>query len=116
MEKGPDMEHAGMTMLARLTSCLALIATMLWVAVPAVVVAAASPAQVEGEACPCCDGLAALTSAVACPGCQAAPSGAALPIRHSVVTAAWLGGVDITGTGIEPMPAEPPPRLSISVN
>jgi len=96
---------------ARFLSCLALLAAMLWVALPAVVVAAAAPVQTEGEACPCCDGKAALGAILACPGCQAgiaAESGlAALP---TITTVAWLTFPSTTGTGIEPSPAEPPPR------
>lgn len=95
----------------RILSCLALLAAMLWVALPAVVVAAAAPAQIEGEACPCCDGKAALGAILACPGCQAgiaAESGLSAP--PTFTNAAWLIFPSTTGTGIEPSPAEPPPR------
>jgi hypothetical protein len=95
----------------RILSCLALLAAMLWVALPAVVVAAAPPAQVEGEACPCCAGKAALGGILACPGCQAgiaAESGLAAP--PTFTNSAWLACPSTTGTGIEPSPAEPPPR------
>jgi hypothetical protein len=95
----------------RLLSCFALVAAMLWVAVPAVVMASAASAQLEGEACPCCEGKAALGTILACPGCQAgmtADSGLTAP--QTITTAAWLIGPSTIATGIEPAPAEPPPR------
>jgi hypothetical protein len=95
----------------RILSSLALLAAMLWVALPAVVVAAATPAQIEGEACPCCEGKAALGAILVCPGCQAgiaAESG--LAALQSFTNAAWLVGPPAIVTGIEPVPAEPPPR------
>jgi len=95
----------------RFLSCLALLAAMLWVALPAVVVAAAAPAEIEGEACPCCEGKAALGAILACPGCQAGIAAEGeLAAPQTFTNAAWLIGPSTTGTGIEPTPAEPPPR------
>ena len=86
-------------------------AAVLWVAFPAVVVAAVSPAHSEGDPCPCCDGQAALGAVVACASCQAGTlAGIALPIRESVVTEAWRGTMTASAMGIDPAPAEPPPR------
>ena len=99
-----------MKIATRILSRLALIAAMLWIALPAIVVAA-NPAQIDGEACPCCEGKAALGAIFACPGCQAGiatESGGAAP--QTVTTAAWLVCLSTTGTGVEPTPAEPPPR------
>jgi hypothetical protein len=99
------------TLATRILSTLALVAAMLWVAFPAVVVAAANPAHTEGEPCPCCDGQAALGGVIACPGCQVGtPAETALPIAQLTVTIAWLGVLTTSATGIDPAPAEPPPR------
>ena len=98
-------------MLTRVLSCLALLAAVSWVALPAIVVAAAPAAQIEGEACPCCEGKAALGAILACPGCQAgiaAEAGLAAP--QTFTSVAWLIYPATTGTGVEPSPAEPPPR------
>ena len=99
------------TLAARMLSALALVAAALWVAFPAVVVASANPAHVEGEPCPCCDGQAALGGVVACPACQVGtPTEAAFPIPTLIVTTAWLGATADSANGIDPAPAEPPPR------
>jgi hypothetical protein len=99
------------TLATRLLSTLALVAAMLWAAFPAVVVAAANPAHTAGEPCPCCDGQAALGGVIACPGCQVGtPTQTALPIAQLPVTVAWLGMITTSATGIDPAPAEPPPR------
>lgn len=114
---GPDRAsrhsypYGVITLAKRILSTLALVAAALWVAFPAVVVAAANPAHVEGEPCPCCDGQATLGSVIACPGCQVGtPAEAALPIPPFAVTTAWLGMAIVSATGIDPAPAEPPPR------
>ena len=99
------------TLATRVLSTLALVAAVLWVAFPAVVVASASPAHVEGEPCPCCEGQAALGAVIACPACQVGtPEETALPIPRLAVTTAWLGVTTASVTGIDPAPAEPPPR------
>jgi hypothetical protein len=99
------------TFATRILSTLAVVAAMLWVAFPAIVVAAANPAHAEGEPCPCCDGQAALGAVVACPGCQVGtPAETALPVAALTVTTAWLGVMSTSATGIDPAPAEPPPR------
>ena len=96
---------------ARLASLLALLAAMLWVALPAVAAAAMTSPQVEGQACPCCEGQATASGAVACPGCQASPT---VGNEHTAPTTnfrvAWLMGPDTAIPGIELLPAEPPPR------
>ncbi|TAJ84670.1 hypothetical protein [Reyranella sp.] len=95
----------------RIVSMLALVAAVLWVALPAAVVASANAAHAEGEACPCCEGQATPASIVACPSCPAStPDDGALPLRYMTVTAAWLGLSATSATGIDPAPAEPPPR------
>ena len=99
------------TLATRILSTLALVAAVLWVAFPAVVVASANPAHMEGEPCPCCEGQAALGGIIACPGCQVGtPAEAVLPLADLTVTTAWLGAVTTSATGIDPAPAEPPPR------
>ena len=96
---------------ARTLSRLTLLAAMLWVTLPAVVVAAAAPAQIEGEACSCCEGKAALGAILACAGCQAGIAGeGTLAALQTFTSVAWLIGPSTTGTGFEPSPAEPPPR------
>ena len=95
----------------RILSTLALVAAALWVAFPAVVVASATPAHVEGDPCPCCDGQATLGGVIACPACQVGTSAeAAVPVPAFTVTTAWMGAVTDQATGINPAPAEPPPR------
>jgi hypothetical protein len=99
------------TLATRILSTLALVAAMLWVAFPAVVVGAANLAHTEGEPCPCCDGQAALGGVIACAGCQVGtPAETALPTSQLTVTIAWLGVMTTSATGIDPAPAEPPPR------
>jgi len=96
---------------ARLLSTLALVAAVLWAAFPAVVVASVTPAHTESEPCPCCEGKAALGGVIACPGCQVGtPVEAALPVPALAVTKAWLGTLTAFAAGIDPHPAEPPPR------
>ena len=95
----------------RIVSALAVVAALVWMAVPGVVMASANLAHVEGEACPCCDGQAALGAIVACPGCQAGTqAGNTLSIPFRTVTAAWLSDAADAVTGIDLRPAEPPPR------
>jgi hypothetical protein len=95
----------------RFLSRLALLAAMLWVTLPAVIVAAAAPTQIEGDACPCCEGKAALGAILACAACQAGIAGeGTLAAPQTFISAAWLIGPATTGTGVEPSPAEPPPR------
>jgi len=96
------------TLATRILSTLALVATVLWVAFPAIVVAAANPAH---EPCSCCEGQAALGGVIACPACQVGtPAETALPVAALAVTVAWLGVMTASATGIDPAPAEPPPR------
>lgn len=96
--------------LARIVSTVALAAAVLWVALPALVVASASAAQAEGGDCPCCEAQAA-AGIVACPSCPAGtPDEGALPLRYSTVAAAWLALSPASVAGIDPAPAEPPPR------
>jgi hypothetical protein len=115
--EGPDRASRSpypcrvITLATRILSTLALVAAMLWVAFPSVVVAAANPAHMEGEPCPCCDGQAALGGIIACPACQVGtPAATVPPIAPLTVTIAWLGVVTGSVTGIDPAPAEPPPR------
>jgi len=97
--------------LTRVLSCLALLAAVSWVALPAIVVAAAPAAQTAGEACPCCDGKAAFGAILACPGCQAGIAAEGVRAAPQMFTnTAWLIGPSTTGSGVEPTPAEPPPR------
>jgi len=92
----------------RILSTLALMAAVLWVAFPAVVVAAANPAH---EPCSCCEGQAALGGVIACPACQVGTAAeTALPVAILAVTPSWPGVIDTSATGIDPIPAEPPPR------
>ncbi len=99
-----------MTPVARLLSILALVATVLWAAFPAVVVAAANPAAGQAEPCSCCD-HAALASVVACPGCQVGElPGRPLEVRPVGVATPWLAAAPAAATGVDPAPAEPPPR------
>lgn len=96
---------------ARIVSVFALVAALTWIVFPAVVFASTSASHVEGDACPCCDGAATLGTIMACPGCQtAAPADIGLSIPYRSFSAVRLGAPDATFAGIDPVPAEPPPR------
>lgn len=95
----------------RFVATLALLAAAFWVTLPAVVVASATPAHAENAPCSCCEGQAALGGGVACVSCQVGvPAEGMLPCRHAIVTAAWSNYVVMGTTGLNPAPAEPPPR------
>ena len=97
--------------ITRIASAFALIAALTWIVFPAVVFASTSANHVERDACPCCDGAAALGTIIACPGCQAAaPADIGLSIPYRTFSAVWLGVPGATFAGIDPVPAEPPPR------
>jgi hypothetical protein len=96
---------------ARLLAILALVATALWAAFPGVVVAAVNPASGQEEPCPCCDDRAALAGVVACPACQVGTLPGRSPAVATVaVTTPWLAIAPAPVLGIDPAPAEPPPR------
>jgi len=97
---------------ARVVSTVALAVAVLWVALPAIVVASASAAHAQGDDCPCCEVQAATAGIVACPSCPAGtPDDGALPLRYIAGVAAWLVlSPALSATGIDPAPAEPPPR------
>lgn len=96
---------------SRFLAILALVAAGLWVALPAVAVTTVTPAHAEGVPCSCCDEQPAIGGGVACPGCQVGvPTGSARPPRHLFVSAAWSVHVASETTGLDPLPAEPPPR------
>lgn len=95
----------------RIVSAFALVAALTWIVFPAVVFASTSANHVERDACPCCDGAATLGTIIACPGCQAATPediGLSIPVRN--FSAVWVGASSATFAGIDPVPAEPPPR------
>lgn len=96
---------------SRIVPAFVLFAALAWIVLPAAVFASPRAAHVEGEACPCCDGPATVGPIVACPGCQAAtPVDGGLPISCRTFTAAWIETSDVYVTGLDPAPAEPPPR------
>ncbi len=94
----------------RLLRCVALLAALAWVAFPVAVVAAASMSEMQGEPCPCCDGKAATGAVIACSGCQAGMPSIAASTPPAIVAIAWIALPGIRFTGIDPTPAEPPPR------
>lgn len=95
----------------RFLATLAFVAAGLWVALPAVVVTTVTPAHAEGVPCSCCDEQPAIGGGVACPGCQVGVlTGSAWPPSNLVITAAWSVHVATETTGVDPVPAEPPPR------
>lgn len=95
----------------RLAAILALLTAGFWVALPVVIVASTMPAHAESAPCACCEEQQALNSVIACVSCQIGVSAeSALPVRHDVITAAWRGGPTTLASGIDPAPAEPPPR------
>ena len=110
-QAGPRYAQKMPGFFSRFLAILAFVAAGLWVALPAVVVTAVTPAHAEGVPCSCCDEQPAIGGGVACPGCQVGvPTGSAWPASHLVVTAAWSANVATETTGVDPVPAEPPPR------
>ena len=96
-------------MASRLMACLGLVSTLLWVAAPAV--AAAWPTSHKSDSCACCDMADAVVDGIGCPGCQAAPAEqAAAPASWLVASFAWSSRAPAVFDGIEPQPADPPPR------
>lgn len=112
-DKGAEPQYAQHVLgyFTRIFATLAFVAAGLWVALPAVVVTTVTPAHAEGVPCSCCDEQPAMGGGIACPGCQVGvPTGSAWPPSHLVVTAAWSVRVATETTGVDPVPAEPPPR------
>lgn len=110
-EAGPQYAQQVFAFFTRFLATLAFVAAGLWVVLPAVVGTTATPAHAEGVPCSCCDEQSAIGGGVACPGCQVGvPTGSAWPPSHLVVTAAWSVHVATQTTGVDPVPAEPPPR------
>jgi hypothetical protein len=92
-------------------STLALVAAGFWVVLPAAVALSANAAQSESEPCSCCHDQPALGGIVACPGCQVgAIAESALPVSPVTYAAAWFDVLSVRTSGIDPAPAEPPPR------
>jgi hypothetical protein len=97
----------------RIASTLALLATVLWVAFPAVIMASANPRHLASDPCPCCEGQAALGGVIGCSGCQVGTATeGAFSIPDRMIAAAWLGGASATFIGTDVVPADPPPRRS----
>lgn len=95
----------------RFLATLAFVAAGLWVVLPAVVVTSVTPAHADGVPCSCCDEQPAIGGGVACPGCQVGVlMGSEWPARDLILAAAWSVGVVTETAGIDPVPAEPPPR------
>jgi hypothetical protein len=100
-----------MAHVSRIVSAFVLFAALAWIALPGAVFAAPTANPAGGEACPCCDGLASAGPVLACPGCQAAtPAEGELPGPARTVSRAWTRTIVAGVAGIEPAPAEPPPR------
>lgn len=100
-----------MAIVFRFSRVFLLFAALIWIVLPVAVIAAPQARQVEGEACPCCDGPATIGPIMACPGCQAAtPADNGLPLHRFKSSFAWTETVVVRVTGVDPAPAEPPPR------
>lgn len=96
---------------SRIVAAFVLFATLAWIALPAAVFASPRAAHVEGDACPCCDGPAIVGPIMACAGCQAAtPADDGLPIPYRTFSPVWTETISTRAAGIDPAPAEPPPR------
>lgn len=106
-----DYPRSVIVFFSRIVRAFALVAALAWFALPAAVFASPSMSHVEGEACPCCDGLATVGPIMACPGCQAAtPADGGPPLPHRTFSSIWIETVSASVAGIDPAPAEPPPR------
>jgi len=100
-----------MAILSRILSSIVLFAALAWIVVPVAVFAAPKASHVEGEACPCCDGPATVGPIMACPGCLfAAPADSGLRVPCRTSSTAWNDPITASVTGIDTVPAEPPPR------
>lgn len=96
---------------SRIVQAFVLLAALTWIVLPVAVFASPRTTYVEGDACPCCDGPATVGPIMACPGCQAAiPTDDGLPVRHWALSTAWIRPLSAAFSGINPAPAEPPPR------
>lgn len=110
-EAVPQYAQQVFAFFTRFLATLAFVAAGLWVVLPAVVVTTLTPAHAEGVPCSCCDEQPAIGGGVACPGCQVGvPTGSAWPLSELVVAAAWSVHVAMETTGVDSLPAEPPPR------
>lgn len=120
-DAGPQYAQQVFAFSTRFLAILAFVAAGLWVVLPAVVVTMATPTptpthththtHTESVPCSCCDEQPAIGGGVACPGCQVGvPTGSVWPPSRLVVTAAWSVHVAPETTGVDPVPAEPPPR------
>lgn len=108
-DAGPQYAQQVFAFSTRFLATLAFVAAGLWVVLP--VVTMATPAHAESVPCSCCDEQPAIGGGVACPGCQVGvPTGSVWPPSRLVVTAAWSVHVAPETTGVDPVPAEPPPR------
>jgi hypothetical protein len=100
-----------MAILSRILSCIVLFAALAWIVVPVAGFAAPKASHVQGEACPCCDGPATAGPIMACPGCLvAAPADGGLRLPCRTFSAAWNDPIAASVSGIDTVPAEPPPR------
>ena len=100
-----------MALLSRIISVIVLFAAFAWIALPVAAYASPKVSHGEGETCPCCDAPAALGPIMACPSCQvAAPVNSGLPGPDWTFSLAWTETDTASVTGIDPAPAEPPPR------
>ena len=101
-----------LTLVTRLMACLGLVATLVWIAAPAVAAAWPMSQQTgESDSCPCCDGFASVAGGLGCAGCQAAPAEqASAPGPLLVVSFTWSGRARAAFRGFDPQPADPPPR------
>lgn len=96
---------------SRIVPAFVLFAALAWIVLPTAVFASPRAAPVEGEACPCCDGLATVGPIMACPGCQAATSAdGSLQNPDPTFSMAWIETRGAHVTVLDPAPAEPPPR------
>jgi hypothetical protein len=100
-----------MAILSRIVSAFVLFAAIAWIVLPVAAFAAPKASYAGGEVCPCCDGPATVGPIMACPGCQAAtPADDGLPDRDRTFSLAWTETITAGVVGIDPAPAEPPPR------
>jgi hypothetical protein len=99
---------------ARSVATVCLLATLLWVLLPAVAMTCALPGQAASAAsdCPsCCETGMPAGGGVVCGGCQVGVAAdSEMPRRPVVARIAWLAPAAPGSVGLDLAPADPPPR------
>jgi len=99
----------------RFLGLVAVLAALQWASLPTLAASGLlSSADAAGQSCPCCDDVALTTGNVVCVACYVGLEGNGAP--HYAVnwrSLSWLVPLNAGLAGVEPQPAEPPPRPAV---